>query len=173
MSQDESAPVPESPPSKHVLGDLVIPVAGLIFTVYYFSTILESPWIAQVSAFFVGSILIVLSLIFIVKTAFELRRGDADLKVGRIAEPRRLIGTRFILLALTIGYIFAIHLTGFTLTTFVFMAAAMALLSRGKNILFIVGLSALVSLAGWALFIYAFKQRFPLGPFERLMDYLL
>ena len=175
MTQDKPAAQPgaEHRKKRHLGGDLIIPVAGLVFTVYYFSTILDSPWTAQVSAFFVGTILIVLTVIFLTKAAIELRRGDADLHAGAIAEPANLAGTRLILLALTIGYIFVIQFTGFTLTTFIFMTAAMGLLTRGKRMGFVVMLSALVSVAGWALFIYAFKTRFPVGPFERLMNHLV
>ncbi len=50
---------PKSEPreKKHVGGELVIPVAALIFTIYYFVTIIDVPWTAQVSALFVGTIL--------------------------------------------------------------------------------------------------------------------
>ena len=41
---------------KSVGGELVIPIAALLFTGYYFYTIIDAPWTAQVSAFFVGSI---------------------------------------------------------------------------------------------------------------------
>ncbi len=175
MSQDKSTAQPQAGhrEKRHVGGDLIIPIAGLLFTFYYFSTILDSPWTAQVSAFFIGSVLIFLNLIFLIKTGIELRRGDVDLKAGAMAEPARLTPTRFILLALTVGYIFVIQFAGFTLTTFLFMAAAMSLLTRGRNIGFIIALSAGFSFAGWALFIYAFKTRFPVGPFERLMEYLI
>jgi RsiW-degrading membrane proteinase PrsW (M82 family) len=56
---------------KQIGGELVIPVAALIFTLYYFSTIYNSPWTAQVSAFFIGAILLLLIAIFLVKC----RRG--------------------------------------------------------------------------------------------------
>jgi len=46
-------------------------------------------------------------------------------------------------------------------------------LSGGKRLGFIVGLSAAVAVAGWALFILAFETRFPVGPFERLMQSVL
>ena len=45
---------------KPIGGELIIPVAAVAFTLYYFSTIFDSPWTAQVSAFFVGTILILL-----------------------------------------------------------------------------------------------------------------
>jgi hypothetical protein len=158
---------------RHAGGELIIPVAGLAFTVYYFSTIIESPWTAQVSAFFVGAILIALILAFLVKTAAEWKRGAVDFKAGTIAEPLGLMSKRLMLLALTVGYIVVISYLGFTITTFLFMVAAMALLADGKRLGFIVILSAAVALGGWALFILAFHTRFPAGPFEQLMRSVL
>jgi len=158
---------------RHVGGELIIPIAGLAFTIYYFSTIIDSPWTAQVSAFFVGAILIALILAFLVKTGIEWTRGAVDLKAGPVAEPIALAPKRIVLLALTIGYIVVIPYLGFTITTFVFMTSAMALLSGGKRFVFIATLSAIVALAGWTLFILAFDTRFPAGPFEQLMRSVL
>ena len=154
---------------RHVGGELIIPIAGLLFTIYYFSTIIHSPWTAQVSAFFVGAVLIALIVAFLVKTGLDHRRGLVDFGAGPIAEPLALLPKRLMLLALTVGYIYIIHLLGFTLTTFLFMLAAMALLADGKRLGFITLLSAVVALGGWALFILAFHTRFPAGPFEQLM----
>jgi hypothetical protein len=158
---------------RHAGGELIVPIAGLAFTLYYFSTIIDSPWTAQVSAFFVGAILITLILVFLVKTAAEWRRGAVDFRAGPIAEPVALLPKRLVLLALTVGYIFVIDYLGFTITTFLFMVAAMALLADGKRLGFIVALSAAVALGGWALFILAFHTRFPAGPFEQLMRSVL
>lgn len=171
MSEEPGGDQPAE--KRHIGGELIIPIAGLLFTIYYFSTILESPWTAQVSAFFVGAILIALIVAFLIKVGIERARGTVDLAAGSIAEPTRLLPKRFVLLVLTVGYIFVISYLGFTITTFLFMASAMALLSDGKRIGFIVGLSAAVAVAGWALFILAFETRFPVGPFERLMQSIL
>ena len=43
---------------KSLGGDLILPIGAFIFTLYYFYTIIDVPRIAQVSAFFVGTILI-------------------------------------------------------------------------------------------------------------------
>ena len=158
---------------RHVGGELVIPIAGLAFTIYYFSTILDSPWTAQVSAFFVGAILIALITAFLIKTVAAYMAGEVDFAPGPLAEPLSFLPKRVALLGLTVGYIIVIHYLGFTITTFLFMAASMLLLSNGRNIAFILGLSLVVSVAGWALFILAFETRFPVGPFEALMNTLI
>ena len=48
MSQDNPATEPgaEHRKKRHVGGDVIIPIAGLIFTAYYFSTIWNSVWTA-------------------------------------------------------------------------------------------------------------------------------
>lgn len=172
MSEGADGESPEEQ-KRHAGGELVIPVAGLLFTIYYFSTILESPWTAQVSAFFVGAILIALIAALFVKTALACRDSTADLAIGPLIEPFSFLPKRLALLGLTIGYIIVIHYLGFTITTFLFMASSMTLLSDGRKIGFIVLLSAIVSVAGWALFILAFETRFPVGPFEAVMDTLI
>ncbi len=55
---------------KSIGGDLIIPVAALALTVYYFITIIDVPWTAQVSAFFIGTILILLVVALFIRTAF-------------------------------------------------------------------------------------------------------
>lgn len=169
MSESARREIP-STQKRQVGGELVIPVAGLAFTIYYFSTILKSPWTAQVSAFFIGAILIALIMAFLVKTALAFRAGEVSFAPGPLAEPLSFLPKRLVLLGLTVGYIFVIHYLGFTLTTFLFMAASMLLLTNGRNVTFILALSLIVSVSGWALFILAFDTRFPVGPFEALMS---
>jgi hypothetical protein len=166
MSDDTSGKQPEK---RHIGGELVIPVAALLFTIYYFSTIIDVPWTAQVSAFFVGSVLIFCILVLFIRSFLMVRRGEADLGLDTLLTPRNFIPKRLMLLALTIGYIFFIQWGGFTLTSFIFLASAMMVLNDGKRKAFILGLAALLALGGWLLFVVAFETRFPEGPFEHMM----
>ena len=166
-------PNSEKPEKQAIGGDLVIPVAGLLFTLYYFSTIINSPWTAQVSAFLIGAILILLIVIFFVKSALAVRAGEADLRLDHLVEPRSFLPKRLILLALTIAYVYLIQWGGFTLTSFAFLSLAMLLLSGGRNKRLIFVLSAVLALTGYLLFILAFETRFPEGPFELLMEQVL
>jgi len=165
MSQDEKTGAARKP----VGGDLIIPVAGLIFTLYYFSTIMESPWEAQVAAFFVGFILIGLILIFLVKTGVLLARGTARLDFSLLVTPLGITLKRLALFGLTLGFVLLIPYLGFTIATFLFLASAMLLLQQRKRPILAVGLAAGLSLSGYLLFVVAFDTRFPRGPFEELM----
>ncbi len=166
-------PNSETRQKKHAGGELVIPVAALLFTIYYFVTIIDVPWTAQVSALFVGTILIVLIGVFVVKTVNSVRAGEADFGMQALIEPVSYIPKRLVLFAITFGFILFVEHLGFTITSFLFLCSAMLLLGNGQKKGLIVALSAIVSLAGWALFIWAFETRFPAGPFENLMKSVL
>ena len=161
------------PEKKAIGGDLVIPVAALFFTLYYFTTIIDSPWTAQVSAFFVGTILIFLVIVFLVVTVRSVVRGEADWRFESLLAPVSYIPKRIALFGLTLGYIIVIEWGGFTLTTFAFLALAMLLLSDGRNRRLILILSGTFAIGGYLLFIVAFERRFPAGPFEQLMKLVL
>ncbi len=154
-------------------GELIIPAAAIVFTGYYFTTIVDSPWTAQVSAFFVGTILVALSLMFFVRALAMVRRDEADWGVRGVFNRTDIDTGRHWLLALTVGYILSVEWGGFTITTFLFLMAATLVLNKGRRPVFIALLSAALALGGYLLFVFAFEVRFPVGPFERLMRWLL
>jgi hypothetical protein len=164
---------PEPPSRRPVGGDLIIPIAAVAFTLYYFATIIDSPWEAQVNAFFVGSILIVLVLILLIRMVYSVASGEATLRLGALIEPVAVAPRRLSVLLLAIGYVLAIEWLGFTLTTFIFLAAAMLVLSNGRRPGFILGLAATLALGGYFLFMVAFQTRFPAGPVEWLLGAVL
>ncbi len=168
MDHDEA----EKPDRKSLGGDLVLPIAAFLFTLYYFYTIIDVPRIAQISAFFVGSILIVLLIILAVRIGREVKAGTADLRLGPLVEPHSFIPARLALLGLTLGFIVLIEWLGFTLIVFLSLTVAMMLLSKGQNKGMIFGVAAVLAIGGYLLFIVAFNTRFPAGPFERLMEKL-
>lgn len=154
---------------KGVGAELLIPAAALIFTLYYFRTIWNSPWTAQVSAFFIGTILIALVVLFFLKTFIALYRREAHLGVSELLAPRSLLAVRIGLLLMTLAYVILVKWGGFTLTTWVFLFGAMLILNRGRRRRLITILSGALALSGYLLFIVAFDTRFPRGPFENFM----
>lgn len=154
---------------RQIGGELVIPVLAIVFTLYFFSTIWNSPWTAQVSAFLVGGILLLVCAIFITRAVLMLRSGEGNLGFANIFSMDDLYTGRIGLFLTTLGYCVFIDRLGFTLTTFLFLGLSMLLLSKGKNAGFITLVAALMSLSGWAVFIWAFDTRFPRGLFETTM----
>ena len=154
-------------------GELVIPVAAVAFTLYFFSTIWNSPWTAQVSAFVVGGVLLAACGLFFLRSVLWLRAGRANLGFGTLISRDDLSTGRLGLFITTLAYVTLIDALGFTLTTFLFLATSMLWLSRGRNPLRITLVSAVMALGGWAVFIWAFDTRFPRGWFEETMRMVL
>ena len=155
--------------SKSVGSELIIPIVALFFTIYYFFTILDAPWTAQVAAFIVGALLIIFVIAFIVRSIKLIKTGGGSLGFEDLIAPKNLVSKRLRILGLTFVFIFTVPYLGFTITTFLFLSVAMMVLSNFHNKLFIVLLSAGLSLGGYLLFILAFETRFPAGPFETFM----
>lgn len=167
MASDNEAP------KRQLGGELVIPVLSIVFTIYFFSTIWHSPWTAKVSAFGVGGVLVLVSLIFILRSVFWLRAGEGTLGFANLVRREDIESGRIGLFFTTVGYCALIGWLGFTLTTFLFLAISMLILSKGRNPGFITLISAIMALGGWAVFIWAFDTRFPRGWFETTMKAVL
>jgi hypothetical protein len=160
-------------PPRQIGGELVIPIVAVGFTLYFFTTIWNSPWTAQVSAFMVGGVLLTVCAIFFVRCALWLSRGEGTLGFGNVFTMDDIRTGRIGLLLTTIGYVAFIDILGFTLMTFLFLAISMLILAKGERPMFIVAISAAMALTGWALFIWAFDTRFPRGWFENTMKAVL
>jgi hypothetical protein len=160
-------------PKRAAAAELILPAAGVLLALYYFSTIIDSPWEAQVGAFFVGLILIGLVAALVVKTGFDIRAGRAALTFGTLFNEGWVTRKRGGLFAVTLAYIVVIDYLGFTITSFLYLCAAMLLLDDRRRVRLVLPLAAAISLVGYLLFIVAFETRFPKGPFETFMQGLI
>ena len=163
----------ETQKKRSVGGELILPVVGCLFTLYYFTTIIDSPWTAQVSAFFIGAVLLTLCLIFFIKKGLAIARDEAVLNFETLFSNTDITTGRLALFVITLGYAVLIEWGGFTITTFFFLFLSMTVLNKGQAKAFIAALSAGLSLGGYLLFILAFETRFPRGPFEVFMETVL
>lgn len=155
---------------RQIGGELIIPVLALAFTLYYISTVINSPWSAQLNAFLVGSVLIVLVLAFIAYAAREVLIGRATLGASNLLAPYEILPKRIGFIALSLGYLVAMQWLGLTLTTFFFMAGSMLLLGGGKRPLVCLAAAAVMAATALVVFIVLFQKRFPEGPIEFLVE---
>jgi hypothetical protein len=148
-------------------------VLAVAFTLYFFTTIWNSPWTAQVNAFLIGGILLLVCAIFFVRSIFWLRSGEANLGMNNLFSMDDIRTGRIGLFLTTLGFCIFIDWLGFTLTTFLFLFLSMVILSKGEYWIRALMASAALSLGGWAVFIWAFQTRFPRGWFEETMRMVL
>ena len=166
MSSDVS---PEQENKRQIGGELIIPIAALGFTLYYFSTIIDSPWTAQVNAFMVGSILIFVVLLFFGVATREVIAGRATLGASNLLAPYAILPKRVAFIGLAVFYLIAIQWLGFTLTTFAFLGASMILLDNARRPLLCTGIAAIMAAIAYVVFIALFETRLPKGPIEHLL----
>ncbi len=158
---------------RQIGGELIIPVLALVFTLYYISTVVNSPWTAQLNAYMVGSVLIVLVLLFFAVTLREVVSGRASLGASNLFAPYEILPKRLAFIGLTLGYLVVIEWLGFTLTTFLFMISSMYVLGNGKRpgaYLLTAVISATVALV---VFVIIFQKRFPKGPIEYFVQAMM
>jgi len=167
---NENADIPKK--EKKAKGDdLVFPLMALAFAIYYLYTIVDLSWEAKINGVLVGSILIILIAVFLFKTALDRWRGKISLKLKTFVFTSGSQMTRVWFLLLAVAYVIVIPWAGFTLTTFGYLAAAMLLLGvRSPVRLFTISLA--LSVSGYLFFITLLETRLPLGPVERLIEWL-
>ena len=119
---------PDSKDKRPAGGDLIVPLLAGSFAIYYISTVWDLPWEARANGMFLGSLLLLLVTLFVLRTGHSLYRGTASLSLRRLIEPRQFHARRLGLIALMIAFIAVIPYLGFTLTMFSFLLLAMLLL---------------------------------------------
>jgi hypothetical protein len=161
---------PERPSgSKEPLGaDLVIPALALGFAVYFFLSIADLAWEAKANGVLIGTILVVLIGIQLARVGAELVKGNANLRLARLWQPREALPKRVGLVLITVAFIVAIRWLGLTLGLFLALFAALYLMGvRKPSHLALVPLG--VAAAAYGLFIAALDSDLPRGPVEQLI----
>lgn len=164
-----SAEPDNATPKRQAIGaDLIIPALAVVFTIYYCSTIWELDWEAAANGLAIGGILIILVAIFLVRTALQVKRGEATLGMDKLLYPLEFQGRRWGLTAAIVAFIAALPYLGFTLGLFLFMGASMLILGiREPRSILATALS--MAAGGYVLFIAVLDTRFPHGPVEYIL----
>lgn len=162
----------ERPRDRKPLGqELIIPLMALGFTAYYFWTVQELAWEAKANGIIIGTVLIGLVAILLLRLGLRLARGGASLRISLGGDPatNRM---RMAMIGLVTAFLLALPLLGTTISLSLMLFAGIWLLG-GRHWPTLIGVSVLTPLLVWATLIYGLGTRFPAGPFERAMALLL
>ncbi len=151
--------------------ELVLPILSLLFAIYYLYTIKDLAWEAKINGLLIGSVLILLVLIFLIKIGIEVTRHQSSLRFGELFAWGRAQASRIGLFGLAVLYVLVIPYAGYTLTTCLFLFLAMFVLGVRSPVK-LIGVSLALSLTGYYLFIALLDTRFPPGPVEKLFGML-
>ncbi|MCH1516678.1 MAG: hypothetical protein L7U52_08205 [Alphaproteobacteria bacterium] len=158
--------------SKHkqnIAGECIIPLLGVLFTVYYVYSIVDAPWTAQVNAVLVGTTLILVSALFLIKKFSLLITGTVEFKVPITRFFSALQTPQAAFIATSFFYLIFIDFLGFTLTTALFFWFSMMILGHGKRPYHKACLSIIMALIGYAVFIVMFETRLPISILEQVL----
>ena len=151
--------------------ELVLPTLALLFSIYYLYTIKDLAWEAKINGLLISSVLILLVLVFFIKIGIEVTRHESSLRFGNLFAWGRVQAGRIGMLGLAVLYVLVIPYAGYTLTTCVFLFLAMFILGVRSPVK-LLGISVILSLTGYYLFIALLDTRFPPGPLEKLLGML-
>ena len=146
--------------------DLVIPLLALAFATYFFIDIRELAWEAKANGVIIGSVLVALVVVQLVRIGLAVARGRGTLSTAPLWAPRDAIGKRIGMVGVTIGFIVTLPFLGLTLGLFLWMAAGLAVMGvrRPARIALI---SGAVAVSAYLLFILTLDSSFPHGPVEQ------
>lgn len=156
-------------PRKAALGaDLVIPALALGFAVYFFWSIDDLGWEAKANGVLIGTVLIVLIAIQLVRMGTQFAQGTGDLRADPLWLPRDVLGKRVGMVVIAVLFIGVLEWLGLTLSLLFAMSLALWVMGVRKPWT-IAGVSFTVAAAAYLLFIAVLDSAFPHGPVERLL----
>lgn len=146
--------------------DLVIPLLALAFAAYFFVSIRELAWEAKANGVLIGSALVGLVVVQLVRVALAVAKGRGTLSTEPLWSPREALGKRIGMVLVTIAFIATLKWLGLTLGLLVWMAVALWIMGVRKP-LRIAAIAFAVAASAYLLFILTLDSSFPHGPVER------
>ena len=151
--------------------DLIFPLAGVAFAIYYVWSIQGMPWMAQFNGIFLSSVLGVLLVVFAARALGAFVSGRARFSFADLVETPDVTLKRWGVFALAIAFTYMISWIGFTLAVFLFLLIAMVLL-QVRPWAKLLGIAIAMSVVGYLLFIVGLDARLPHGPVENFLGRL-
>ncbi|MDQ5848862.1 MAG: tripartite tricarboxylate transporter TctB family protein [Pseudomonadota bacterium] len=148
--------------------DLVIPALALGFAAYFFISIADLAWEAKANGVVIGGVLVLLIAVQLARTGLQLRRGEGDLSLRPLWEPREAASKRIGMVIITVLFIATLKWLGLTLGLLLALLASLWLMGVRKPVPLVV-VPVGVAAAAYLLFIALLQSDIPHGPLEALL----
>jgi hypothetical protein len=154
---------------KPALGaDVVIPVLALGLTVYFLYSVSGVEWEAKANGVIVGTMLLLLLGVQLVRLLVGVARGRVDRGFGRLFMPRETMPKRLGMLAVTIAFVALVPWLGLALGLFVALVAALLVMGE-RSPKRVLAVAFCVAIGSSLLFTVALDSGLPKGPVENLV----
>lgn len=147
---------------KNKLFESVIPFLALLFSAYYFLTVMEAPWEAKIYSYVLIIGIMICSILIGVKT-YAVKKGTGALHVDERKETRKAGRRLPIILVSSIAFVISIYVLGYIPSAFLFIFISPLLLGYRKKVIFVTA-SAVVGFI-YLLFVQILKMKLPMGVF--------
>jgi hypothetical protein len=148
--------------------DLIIPALAAAFAIYFLFSVSGLTWEARANGVLIGSILLLLVVLQLVRMGLRLYRGQADFGLGSVLLPRDALAKRLGMVAITVAFIATLPWLGLTLGLFLSMLTALWTMGVRRRLALVV-LPLAVAGAAYLLFVALLQSDMPRGPIERLL----
>jgi hypothetical protein len=163
-------PAAEVPKANHG-SDLVVPVLAFGFLCYFFYSISGLAWEARANGTVIGSILFLLIGMQFARSLLAAR-ATREFGFAAFLSVPSLQLQRILLLAFAAAFVALLPWLGVTLGIFLLLLAGMWVTGvRDRKTLF--GVSIGLAAGVYVLFVLLLRTRYPAGPIERLLGYLI
>jgi len=152
--------------------DLVIPALAVGFTLYFFSSIWELAWEAKVNGVIIGGVLLALIAIQVVRIGMQVAAGKATLGFDKLTQPASVQRQRIALIALAAAFVGFLPWLGVTLGLFLFLLLGMMIMGVRRPVT-LLGVAGGVAASIYMMFIAFLGTRYPPGPVEKLIAWLI
>jgi hypothetical protein len=149
--------------------DLVIPALALAFAIYFLVSIADLAWEAKANGILIGTVLIGLIAVQLLRIGLQLARGEASLRADPLWLPRGTLAQRVALVAVTALFIGTLHWLGLTLGLLLAMFASLRIMGVRKRAV-LIWLPLAVAASAYLLFIFLLQSDIPHGPIEKLLS---
>lgn len=151
--------------------DLVVPLMALAFAAYFFWSIRGLVWEAKANGVVVGSVLVVLVLIQLARTAREVLQGRATLELGPLIRPWPVQLRRLAVVVLMALFVATLEWVGTLLGLFLLTAGCMFLLGV-RDWRWLTGLPFAICAFVYVMFFLFLHARLPRGPVEAALAWI-
>lgn len=156
-----------------IIPELIIPVAAVLFGIYYLSTVWSLPFQAKVVGLYVASGIALLCLLLVVRFARELMSGKKSWSFhGFFADPVTE-GRRWGVLAATCLFILLMPVLGFVVSIFLFVLSTVLLVGGLTRIKAALVVATSITVISFGVFILFVQVRFPLTAIDEYIKNLV
>lgn len=149
--------------------ELILPLLALAFALYFFWSIRGLVWEAKANGVVVGTTLVVLCVLQLVRTVAALRARQAALDFGPLLWPWPVQLRRLAIVALTAGFVATVDRLGTLGGLFLLTAGSMAVLGVRKC-RWLIGLPLAICAFVYIMFVIFLRAPIPEGPVEAVLS---